>query len=124
MREATRVFAALSDESRLRLVFALRHGELCVCQLIALLGLAPSTVSKHLSLLRDAGLVDARKEGRWVYYRLAVRKDFPVFGKRAPGIFQSLETSLQVTSDDRALKRICREDMDVLCRRLSERKRA
>jgi DNA-binding transcriptional ArsR family regulator len=121
MRAEARLFAALSDESRLRLLFALRHGELCVCQLIALLGLAPSTVSKHLSLLRDAGLVDARKEGRWVYYRLAVRTDFPVVGKRAPGIFQALEKSASIRGDDRKLKNISREDMDDLCRRLAGR---
>ena len=118
MRAAGRLFAALSDENRLRLVFALRHGELCVCQLVALLELAPSTVSKHLSVLRDAGLVEARKEGRWVYYRLAARADFPILGKRAPGIFQALETSSRIAADDRKLARIRREDPEELCRRL------
>jgi ArsR family transcriptional regulator len=44
-------------------------GELCVCQLIKMLGLAPSTVSKHMSILRQARLVQARKEGKWMYYR-------------------------------------------------------
>lgn len=117
MREAARLFAALSDESRLRLVFALRHGELCVCQLIALLGLAPSTVSKHLSILRDASLLDARKEGRWVYYRLAGRPEVPIIGKQVAKIFQSLERSPQVVADDKKLKQICRTDMEVLCRR-------
>jgi ArsR family transcriptional regulator, arsenate/arsenite/antimonite-responsive transcriptional repressor len=117
--DAARMFFALSDESRLRLVFALRQGELCVCQLIALLGLAPSTVSKHLSMLRDAGLVNARKEGRWVYYRLSARKDFPIIGKNAPGIFQSLERSALIRSDDRSMRKICKENMDDLCRRLA-----
>lgn len=63
---------ALGDESRLRVLMALRGAEeLCLCQLIDVLGLAPSTVSKHLNLLRAAELVDRRKDGRWHYYRLA-----------------------------------------------------
>lgn len=48
----------------------LRGGELCVCRIVEVLALAPSTVSKHLSLLSEADLVDMRKEGRWAYYRL------------------------------------------------------
>lgn len=65
---------ALSDGTRLRLLAALRGGERCVCELTDLVGLAPSTVSKHLSLLRAAGLVEMRKQGRWAYYRLAGRE--------------------------------------------------
>lgn len=71
MKEFLAVAKALSDESRVRALMALSGGELCVCQLIELLGLAASTVSKHMSLLYQAGLVETRKEGRWVYYRLA-----------------------------------------------------
>lgn len=121
LRDATRLFAALSDETRLRLFLALRGGELCVCQLTALLDLAPSTVSKHLSLLRDAGLVEARKDGRWVYYRMAKRGDFPMVGQRAPGIVQSLDTASRIRKDTQALKKIRREDMEALCRRLAGR---
>ncbi|MDH3255427.1 MAG: metalloregulator ArsR/SmtB family transcription factor, partial [Acidobacteriota bacterium] len=62
---------ALNDQSRLRLLMATRRGELCLCQLIELLGLAPSTVSKHMTILQQAGLVDRRQEGRWAFYRLA-----------------------------------------------------
>lgn len=69
---------ALDNESRLRILLSLRSGELCLCQLIELLGAAPSTVSRHVELLRRAGLVEMRKEGRWHYYRLA--------GKNAPAV--------------------------------------
>lgn len=62
---------ALADETRLRALYALRRGELCLCQLVELLGLAPSTVSKHMSVLHRAELVSRRKEGRWHFYRLA-----------------------------------------------------
>lgn len=70
MKPFLAITKALSDESRVSALMALCGGELCVCQLIEILGLAPSTVSKHMAILRQAGLVDARKEGRWMYYRL------------------------------------------------------
>ncbi len=70
MRRFLAITKALSDENRVRALMALSGGELCVCQIIELLGLAPSTVSKHMSVLRQARLVEARKEGRWMYYRL------------------------------------------------------
>jgi DNA-binding transcriptional ArsR family regulator len=62
---------ALSDENRVRVLMALNTGELCVCQIIELLNLAPSTVSKHMSILKQARLVEGEKSGKWVYYRLA-----------------------------------------------------
>ena len=71
MAEVTAVARALGDEARLRALLALRGGERCACQLVALLGLADSTVSKHMAVLRAAGLVRSRKRGRWVYYGLA-----------------------------------------------------
>ena len=61
--------SALSDPNRVRALVALRGRELCVCQLVELLELAPSTVSRHLKILAQAGLVESRKQGRWVYYR-------------------------------------------------------
>lgn len=70
MRSTLRITKALSDIQRVRILMMLRTGELCVCQIIAVLGLAPSTVSKHLSILSAAGLVDSRKDGRWAYFRL------------------------------------------------------
>ena len=71
MREFLTIAKALADESRASTLMFLHGGELCVCELIDLLGLAPSTVSKHMAILHQAGLVETRKEGRWVYYRLA-----------------------------------------------------
>ncbi|MEI8198019.1 MAG: metalloregulator ArsR/SmtB family transcription factor [Phycisphaerae bacterium] len=71
MQELLRISKALSDEQRVRALAALLSGEMCLCQIIEILALAPSTVSKHMSVLREAGLVTSRKEGRWQYYRLA-----------------------------------------------------
>lgn len=70
MKQLLAVTKALADETRLRALAALGGGELCLCQLIEVLGLAPSTVSKHMTLLQQAGLVHRRKEGRWHFYRL------------------------------------------------------
>lgn len=70
MRATLRVTKALADLQRLRILMMLGPGELCVCQIVEVLALAPSTVSKHLSVLSAAGLLDCRKDGRWAYYRL------------------------------------------------------
>ena len=68
--QAARLFHALSDETRLAIVGRLRGGELCVCELMDLLDAAQSRLSFHLRVLRDAGVVTDRREGRWVYYAL------------------------------------------------------
>ncbi|MBI3929283.1 MAG: helix-turn-helix transcriptional regulator [Armatimonadetes bacterium] len=67
--------AALSDLCRLRILLVLKQGELCTCHLTELLGVAPSTTSKHLSILKNAQLLQCRREGRWVHYRLCTRQD-------------------------------------------------
>jgi ArsR family transcriptional regulator len=67
---ATRIFHALSDETRLAVVQMLGDGERCVCDLQAALDVAQSRLSFHLKVLKDAGLVTDRKEGRWSYYTL------------------------------------------------------
>lgn len=71
MDRLVKIGKALADESRLRALGLLEPGELCLCQLIEIIGLAPSTMSKHMQLLVEAGLVEQRKAGRWRYYRLA-----------------------------------------------------
>ena len=94
---------ALADESRVRILMALRQGELCVCQITTLLGLAPSTISKHLSILRNAGLVDGRKSGRWMFFQLPQQSESGV-----KSLLHWLETELadkpEIVADS---KRIC-----------------
>ena len=68
LRDFVAIAKALSDPNRVRILLALRHGELCVCQLVELLGIASSTISRHLSILDRAYLVRGRREGRWAYY--------------------------------------------------------
>jgi len=72
-QRAAALFHALSDETRLSIVEMLRDGELCVCELQEELGAAQSRLSFHLRVLKDAGIVRDRREGRWAYYRLATQ---------------------------------------------------
>ena len=107
---------ALADENRVRTLMALKGRELCVCQIIELLGLAPSTVSKHMSILRQARLVEGRKKGLWKYYRLP--------GDHAPSevreaiawVFNSLSESPEIVADARYLEKVLEINPDVLCR--------
>ncbi len=71
VRPWSRLLRAVADETRLRIVALLAQGELCVCHVEAALALPQPTVSRHLGVLRAAGVVDARRDGTWVYYRLA-----------------------------------------------------
>lgn len=118
MRAVMDMLKALADQNRMRAVCALRGGELCVCQLIALLDLAPSTVSKHLTILRSAHLVDSRKEGRWMYYRLSREFTTPSAGKILALLCKDTANTPRMVEDQKHLKRICGEDMNNLCRRL------
>ncbi len=70
MKELIRVMKSMSDPNRVRVLKLLQQKELCVCELQELLGLAQSTVSKHLKLLDDAGLIAGRRDGAWVIYRI------------------------------------------------------
>ncbi|HKC10509.1 MAG TPA: metalloregulator ArsR/SmtB family transcription factor [Vicinamibacteria bacterium] len=70
-----RLFKSLGEETRLQIVAILSHGELCVCHLEEALRLAQPSVSRHLGTLRAAGVVESRRQGSWVYYRLARQAD-------------------------------------------------
>ncbi len=119
MRQFMAMAKALSDENRVRVLLAIRGRELCVCQIIELLGLAPSTVSKHMSILRQARLVEGRKEGRWMYYRLA-DEDSPAEATEAiEWAFHSLSRDPEIRRDAQRLKAIVKMDPEELCRKQS-----
>ncbi len=71
IRDLEKSFKALADSNRLRILKMLQRRSLCVCEITEILGLATSTVSKHLSILREAGFITSEKDGRWVNYTLA-----------------------------------------------------
>ncbi len=117
MREFMNITKALADENRVRMLLALRGGELCVCQITELFGLAPSTVSKHLSILYQAGLAESRKEGRWIYYRLPSKgAPKPVRGA-IEWVAESVNGNERVAEDAARLKKILAMDPVELCRR-------
>ena len=116
--EFTAVAKALSDSHRVRAVMALRKGELCVCQITELLALAPSTISKHMSVLKSAGVVDSRKEGRWVYYRLIENAaGVKEIGKITDLVVSILLSDSIIGNDDSAMNAIMSEGLDALCKR-------
>jgi DNA-binding transcriptional ArsR family regulator len=119
MRQLMAVIKALADENRVRILLALQNRELCVCQVVELLRLAQSTVSKHLSILHQAGLIDSRKEGRWMFYR-AADPDSPVEAREiAATVSRLLASNPQAAEDAKRLKEILKIDRDELCRKQS-----
>ena len=117
MPEFIAITRALADPNRVRTLLALRRRELCVCQLTALFGLAPSTISKHLSILHQAGLIQSRKTERWVYYRLP-DKAAPVAVREAlDWVKKSLGRSEQAVADAKKLNRVLKTDLAEICRR-------
>lgn len=117
MRELMAVTKALADENRVRILLALEAGERCVCQIVELLQLAASTVSKHVSILKQARLVECRKEGRWIFYRLA-DQDVPLEAREISAVVFRLTADDPRRRDDaRRLKQILKLDRDELCKR-------
>lgn len=115
MREFMDVSKALADENRVRVMMVLQDQELCVCQLIEVLGLAPSTVSKHMSILRQARLVVARKAGRWIHYRRNDSDADEHIAEALAWLDESLQGDTQVMADRKRLNSILKLDPEVLC---------
>ncbi len=117
MREFIDAVKALADETRVRILMSLSRGELCACQIVELMRLAPSTVSKHLSVLKQARFVDSRKEGRWMYFRFA-EEDVPPESQALLELsLRQLADSPQIRKDAERLKQILKIDREILCRK-------
>lgn len=116
MRAFLAITKALSDPNRLRILAALRGRELCVCQVTELLALAPSTISKHLAILQQAGLIQSRKDERWVFYRLADASP-EVVSEALDWVHKALRQSEAIRADGERLKAVLRENPSELCRR-------
>lgn len=122
MRNLLAITKALADRNRIRILVALcQRGELCVCQIQELLGLAASSTSKHLSLLAAAGVVVCRKEGRWAYYRLAEGDEVPEGG--APTVQWLCARAghdKEILEDRRKLDQILAYSPEALCQMMSK----
>ncbi|MCA9284308.1 MAG: winged helix-turn-helix transcriptional regulator [Phycisphaerales bacterium] len=121
--EVVALAKALSDENRIRILASLRNGERCVCQVIELLALAPSTTSKHLAILKQAGLVQSRKEGRWMHYRLTTSSGTSPAEEAIRWVIANLENDPRIVADDRQLDSILSVERAELCCRQREGRR-
>jgi ArsR family transcriptional regulator len=91
-----RLFQALADRTRLRLLHMMAAQEVCVCYFVQVLDAPQPKISRHLAYLRRAGLVSARREGKWMHYQLAVPKD-----ARAAAV---LQTAMESLAQDKAMR--------------------
>jgi len=109
VRPLTRLFRALGDETRLRIVALLSHGELCVCHIERALDLSQPNASRQLGILRAAGVVDARREGTWVYYALATQEHAAV-DAMLRALVKSFGAERAIRADHAKLRKSCGPD--------------
>ena len=112
MRRLVKTFKALSDMNRMRILKMLEVRPLCVCEMTYVLGLASSTVSKHLYLLRDAEFIMDQKQGKWVNYELSQENRQEYIGDLLPLLSKWLPDDQTVIADREKMKSA---DRNVLC---------
>lgn len=115
LRELEAALKAAGDPTRTRILKLLEAGPLCVCQVQAVLGLAPSTVSKHLTLLRAAGLVTDRRDGRWIHYALATGERNPCARAVLALLRGPLDREPRILDDRRRLRSVKAVPVEALC---------
>ena len=115
MREFELAMKAVGDPTRTRILKLLEGGGLCVCQVQAVLGLAPSTVSKHLAILKVAGLVEDRRDGKWIEYALSERARHPHATAVLALVRGALDRDPAVLADRRRLREIKAIPLVELC---------
>jgi ArsR family transcriptional regulator, arsenate/arsenite/antimonite-responsive transcriptional repressor len=121
LKDLVTIASALSDLNRVRALLALRQGELCVCRIIELLNLAPSTVSKHMQILKQAGLVDSRKEERWIYYHIVTDCCNSTINGALDWLFTSVKNDVLYEQDSKLLLSICAQTPESLCKKRQKR---
>lgn len=115
MRQLETALKAAADPTRTRILKLLEDRELCVCQIQSVLRLAPSTISKHLAILKASGLVDDRRAGRWVHYALA-GKGHNLYAKDVLRLVRgALVRDAKIIDDQRRLAKVLKTPIDVLC---------
>ena len=115
LRELEAALKAAGDPTRARILKLLESGPLCVCQVRAVLGLAPSTVSKHLTLLKAAGLVTDRREGRWIHYALTTEERNPYARAVLALLRGPLDREPRILEDRRRLRGVKAVPVETLC---------
>ena len=113
MKAFIKVTKALSNPNRVKIVKMLQHGELCVCEIQEVLGTSQPTVSKHLKILEETGLLNSRKEELWIYYRLDEGSNSPYVATILGNLKHWLEDTPEITEMVKRLPDIRRAN---LCR--------
>jgi DNA-binding transcriptional ArsR family regulator len=111
MTDVVKIFKALADPSRLRIMLLLRRRELCVCELMYILRMEQSRVSHHMRVLRDAGIAEDVREGRWIIYRIARAADGLVEELTEGALRERIETSREVKADAVKLQACVRDNI-------------
>ncbi len=115
MEKFIHLFKALSEEIRLRIIALLSNGELCVCDLMVVLELPQSTVSRHLSYLKNSGWIEGERRGVWMFYRLSERSE-PFFGELQQFLGEHLLNTEEGRSDATKLKLFLQQKDDKFCK--------
>jgi ArsR family transcriptional regulator len=111
MKDVVKIFKALSDPTRLRIMLLLRRRELCVCELMYVLGMEQSRVSRHMRVLREAGIAEDVREGRWIIYRVPEAARPLLEGLLTGGFRDRIERSIEAEADARRLEACIRENV-------------
>jgi ArsR family transcriptional regulator len=111
MKDFIKVMKALSDPNRVKIIKMLQHKLMCVCELQVALQIAQSTVSKHLKILEEAGLVDYKKDGLWVNYYLSDGMKSPFASSLMGNLRHWLEEETEITDLIKRLPDIRREEV-------------
>ncbi|RJQ16208.1 MAG: ArsR family transcriptional regulator [Nitrospiraceae bacterium] len=115
LKDFIKASKALSDETRVRILKLLGHRELCVCQLMSVLGMGQSTVSKHLGILRNAGLVEVRKEWTWAFYKIS-EDAAHIYNRSFLSVLSSvLKDDFIIRKDEDKLREVIKKDIKAFC---------
>jgi ArsR family transcriptional regulator len=111
VKDVVRIFKALADPARLRIMILLGRRELCVCEIMFVLGMEQSRVSHHMRVLRDAGIAEDVREGRWILYRIPDTSRGLVEGLFAGALRERIEGSGETAADAHKLEACVRENI-------------
>ena len=115
MKKTSKIFKALSDPSRIRILKMLETRPLCVCEIQHVLKGSQPNVSHHLKTLHEAGLVDSKKDGLWISYRLPDKPESPIHAASLSLLRKSLTSDETVKKDRTIVKSVNR--LEITCRR-------
>jgi ArsR family transcriptional regulator len=111
MKDVVKIFKALADPTRLRIMLLLGRRELCVCEIMYVLDMEQSRVSHHMRVLRDAGIAEDVREGRWIVYRVPDRAKPLLEGLFAGALRERIEGSVEASEDALKLEACVRENV-------------